>query len=640
MRIKRGRCCGFVASAALAGALSPAHAEPLTVPAAPPPQLVLPGRWDEVGVAVDARGRARLVALARGNQLRLVARDGHSPAGLVDAGELNSESVSRGRSAPVATVDREEVLDRFDVPWSEQDAEPPWVEDLLENELGAHRPSARPGGPEPPAPVHVCAGGETVFAVRGGALLTAGPGARWRVLNRRVAPEVQSCAAGAGGQRLALTTARELFVSDDGGSHFAAWPVPGGQARRVLVSAQGRVAVLAEANVFLEGSNGLQPVITDLRAVGGGFCGERLALVGDDSAAFVQADGVVRRANAPGGARYIGCTPKSQWWAAGVGLWVSDDTGQNWQEATAASGFAAVQGAIVAAAADSDGVFAATAAGLMRIAWAQPAAAQVRVTHQIEGAADDENRLPREPRARSPWARLLPRVSVQGAVAETNRGESLTAFAVAEFRVSGRPAPRRYSEAPAARSAHTNGVIAAGWPEPPPCLVELRRAAEEAAWVAPARTRSLLARAGRSAWLPELRVRLERRLGRSESQGAPSAAALAAGVPAPVDLDTANDARYEVRASWDLSRLVFDPDEIAAQAQALRMSDMRRDLLATVNHLFFERRRLAAAGVDGAADGEPGREDADSKTTARAFRLAELDAELSTLTAGASDVCR
>jgi hypothetical protein len=160
------------------------------------------------------------------------------------------------------------------------------------------------------------------------------------------------------------------------------------------------------------------------------------------------------------------------------------------------------------------------------------------------------------------------------------------------------------------------------------CLAATRARAIELALVEPGRARSLVARAGRAAWLPELRLRVERRFGRSESldllpESPPGAA--------PLGLDTANDIRYEARATWDLGRLVFDPEEIAASAQALRMADMRRDLESHIVRLFFERRRL-----DLEAPTAPGETAA---AVRRALRGEEIEAELDALSGGAFSGC-
>jgi hypothetical protein len=121
-------------------------------------------------------------------------------------------------------------------------------------------------------------------------------------------------------------------------------------------------------------------------------------------------------------------------------------------------------------------------------------------------------------------------------------------------------------------------------------------------------------------------VRADQRLGRAESLDL-GKSPLDAPVT-PVGVDTTNDVRYEVRATWDLSRIVFNPDEVAASAQALRMADVRREIESLVIRLFFERRRLKAEALA-----------SDSSDRASSFqlglRIQEIEAELDALTGGA-----
>jgi hypothetical protein len=94
----------------------------------------------------------------------------------------------------------------------------------------------------------------------------------------------------------------------------------------------------------------------------------------------------------------------------------------------------------------------------------------------------------------------------------------------------------------------------------------------------------------------------------------------------PLGIDTVNDIRYEARATWDLAKLVFSAEELAAQNQALHMAELRRDIESTVNRLYFERRRLALdlAGTDGST---------------RRLRASEIEGELDSLSGGAFGAC-
>ena len=138
----------------------------------------------------------------------------------------------------------------------------------------------------------------------------------------------------------------------------------------------------------------------------------------------------------------------------------------------------------------------------------------------------------------------------------------------------------------------------------------------------PGRAQSYVRRAGRAAWLPELRVLVSRRYGRSESLDiASSSTALSS----PLGIDTVNDIRYEARATWDLAKLVFSTEELAAQNQALHMAELRRDIESTVNRLYFERRKLA---IESTGNGWTQR-----------LRVREIEAELDALSAGAFGTC-
>jgi hypothetical protein len=73
---------------------------------------------------------------------------------------------------------------------------------------------------------------------------------------------------------------------------------------------------------------------------------------------------------------------------------------------------------------------------------------------------------------------------------------------------------------------------------------------------------------------------------------------------------------------------VFNPDEIAAHAEALRAADVRREIETAVIRLYFERRRLKAESL--AADANEG-----SGNMKLELRIAEIEAELNALTGGA-----
>jgi hypothetical protein len=159
-----------------------------------------------------------------------------------------------------------------------------------------------------------------------------------------------------------------------------------------------------------------------------------------------------------------------------------------------------------------------------------------------------------------------------------------------------------------------------------PPVAFLRGAATALALAEPERARALVSRARWAGLLPELRVRVDRRFSRTESLDLERTAADP--LASPVGVDSINDMRYECRATWDLGRIVFNPDEVAASAHALRMAEVRREIETVVIRLYFERRRLKAEAL--ASDASEG-----SPAIRGEIRIQELEAELDSLTGGA-----
>jgi hypothetical protein len=86
-------------------------------------------------------------------------------------------------------------------------------------------------------------------------------------------------------------------------------------------------------------------------------------------------------------------------------------------------------------------------------------------------------------------------------------------------------------------------------------------------------------------------------------------------------------ARYKALVEWDLSRLIFNPDTLAASREISRLVERREDLLTTVNKLYFARRQLQAETALSSI--------VDTKRLIRTqLRLASLTADLDALTGG------
>lgn len=81
----------------------------------------------------------------------------------------------------------------------------------------------------------------------------------------------------------------------------------------------------------------------------------------------------------------------------------------------------------------------------------------------------------------------------------------------------------------------------------------------------------------------------------------------------------------QVRASWDLDRLIFNADELRAARAALDLADVRERLLVRVTQLYFERQQLLLEiATLPARDGH--------EAIGRHVRLAEVEAVLTGLT--------
>jgi hypothetical protein len=146
--------------------------------------------------------------------------------------------------------------------------------------------------------------------------------------------------------------------------------------------------------------------------------------------------------------------------------------------------------------------------------------------------------------------------------------------------------------------------------------VAIARSCVRRAGAQPERARDFLVRVRRAAWWPELRLGAERDFGTRE-------------VIDPTDHTrygayAVDEVRIEARATWHLDRLVFDPEELRASRESVRLAELRQELALTAVRLYFERRRLELEDETGP---EPTARDA----ALRAARIAELEAALEAL---------
>jgi hypothetical protein len=416
------------------------------------------------------------------------------------------------------------------------------------------------------------------------------------------------------GARIAASSARvvvdkgnalALLSTSDAEARLVELPAP---ADHLAISAAGKRMAWSTASVLhVVGADGTVKMDAPGDIVHLTFCGETLiALLTPSTVLAIPPEGRAEIRSAPPHARKLVCSSVHEmpWVVVGDALWLSSDQSQQWTPLPSPAG----KGLIDAAISDSH-LWLATTAGLY-----------MSVDASAAEAADSVDRTPRASRPSRAWLSwLMPNVSVRAAATLTPTGRRLEGFAFAAFPLGAQALPVTAVSLPESPAA----------PEPAPaielrdadagCLTVARRKAIELAMTEPERARSYVTRAGHAAWLPELRVLVSRRYGRSESLDVSSSST---SISSPLGIDTVNDIRYEARATWDLGRLVFSPEELAAQAQALHMAELRRDIETTMNRLYFERRRLLVG---------PARE--------ASIRVKEVESELDAMSAGGFGAC-
>ena len=119
-----------------------------------------------------------------------------------------------------------------------------------------------------------------------------------------------------------------------------------------------------------------------------------------------------------------------------------------------------------------------------------------------------------------------------------------------------------------------------------PSLAEARDAAIIRAGVDPSAAARWLRRSRRAAALPTVSVQYDRRFDRGWTLDQ------AVGEADALRNDAGNQDVLRVKATWELDRLVFSPDELRAARAALDVADFRERLLVEVTRLYFERERL------------------------------------------------
>jgi hypothetical protein len=572
---------------------------------------LLPGPAERV---VAAAGHA---AVVRSGEVWLLRDDG----GVVGrVGKRGDEKESANRQA--SPKEAEEILDLLGV--SEIDRDTDWAFDLLDDERTlAQRRNAQPRSLPPlvssETPPALAAGAGDIWIAGNRGLLRVGPNGEVIRERGRQAPGWQIAAA-----RKRLLLARPdglaLLSVENGEERFFPLPAPAG---RVALSASGRrwawtspAGIAWASDAANTETLALTGPVVDLT-----YCGETLVALLADSVLAVPAGAIPEVRSRDIHAHRFFCSEGESmpWLAVGHVLLISFDQGRQWKTIATPAGLS-----LADVAATTRHLWLATNKGLYF------SSEESEPVPFLAPTAKTASPRSRRVRGTAAWLSFLPKVSVRATAAIAPSGRQLEALALAAFPL----APSRTPIVAAALDEPAVPSVESVHPRRPErvmdlrdpdgeCLILARRKAVELAMTEPERARSYVTRAGRAAWLPELRVLVSRRYGRSESLDVSSSSTA---LSSPLGIDTVNDIRYEARATWDLGKLVFSTEELAAQTQALHMAELRRDIEGTMNRLYFERRRLAldVAGAGGSA---------------RHLRESEIEAELDSLSAGAFGSC-
>ena len=152
-----------------------------------------------------------------------------------------------------------------------------------------------------------------------------------------------------------------------------------------------------------------------------------------------------------------------------------------------------------------------------------------------------------------------------------------------------------------------------------PSVAEVQEAALLRATLSPRTAQRWLRRARAAAVLPEVTAEYSLR----SDQGWQLDQAAGDGDELSHDLGAGR--AVQVRASWDLGRLIFNPDELRAARAVLDLADVRERLLVRVTQLYFERQQLLLEIASlPARDGH--------EAIGRHVRLAEVEAVLTGIT--------
>jgi len=119
-----------------------------------------------------------------------------------------------------------------------------------------------------------------------------------------------------------------------------------------------------------------------------------------------------------------------------------------------------------------------------------------------------------------------------------------------------------------------------------PTLAEVQAAALARAGVDPTAASRWLRRARTAAALPTVSVQYDRRFDRGWTLDQ------AVGEGDELRNDSGAQHTLRAKATWELDRLIFAPDELRAARAVLDVADFRERLLVEITRLYFERERL------------------------------------------------
>jgi len=584
---------------------------------------VLPGPVQRVVAAGEH------IALLQGTTVLVLHEDGTLLGTIAKPG--GQEKSAGGRSSK---QEADHLLDLLDVP--EIDRGTDYTDDLLDSEQRlAQRRRARPKKFQPPVIPPVLP--EAVPA------LAAGAGNLWITSPRGVfhvgAGGIPALESGREGWGAPLAAAGQKLLATKGNSLalLATSAAPrqvvrlSSPASKVALSGSGqRQAWTTPSGVTWMDGPATQRTLTLTSAVADlTYCGETLVILQTDSIVVAPPTGPAETRARGLQAHRLLCPedPALPWLALGSKLMASTDEGRQWEALAMPAGVEAID-----VAASSHHLWLATRDGLYASTNGHPSTSKLASKMQTLPAG----RRVHAGRGTASWLSWLPlpKVSVRAAAAVAPGSHQLEAVAFADFPLGGSPItvvpaalPEDAVSGPEGVSPHTSrGERGVDLRDPDErCLTTARRKAVALAMSEPERASSYVTRAGHAAWLPELRVLVSRRYGRSESLdiGGSSTA-----LTSPLGIDTVNDIRYEARATWDLGRLVFSSEELAAQTQAMHMAELRRTIETTMNRLYFERRGLLLDMSVGRVDG-----------VRRPLRAREIEADLNAMSAGTFAAC-